>query len=268
MLGRTTGILNNHPNRLEATNYQGIDAYIVTGEQYTDNMAAGCCIPNGIVFDAGPFDRRAFEGYYAVRVFFDTTEELDPYEWVGTLEIYEDGVLKVWNTGDHIDGKIKLIYADQTRTLGSRIVLWFDPNKSYRIIVKTSPVVNNYGFNLDYLQLTQIHHANPLESWINSSEIIGGELWVNDGNKDSITGSGSATATKTIYPTYPFKEIYQVGITPVHSSGQYKARVTSIDGGNSFTALFKRDDNANWSETVNFRWWCKGLIEMPMIRLL
>ena len=264
----TNGILVNHPNRLESSNYEGSDGFIVYGDQYTDNIAVGCNIPNGVVFDTGILDKKTFEGYYNVRVFFDATNPNDKGIIPGlVLEIYEDEELKVWNTGDSVDGSINLDLAGTSQKLGARIVMWFDPNKTYRIVLRTPLSLAYDSINVDYVQLTQIHHANPLMSWINGSEIVGGDLWMIDTNSDSVTGSGTTAATKTVNFAYNFKEVYMANAICTNAS-TLNVSLSGNPTANGATFSFKHIDGSNWTSTINFKWWVLGTVELPMIRPL
>lgn len=266
MESNTNGVLNNHPNRIESTSNRGLTTFSVYDSKYTDDEAVGSSIPNNILFDK-TFNKQDIEGYYAIRVFYDTTPVQDVYTPVLIMDIYEDGVLKEWTTGDQINGEIVLDYFDQTITLGSRVTLWFNPSIEYRIVLRTHPSLSNCTVNLDYLQFTQIHHANPLMSWVNASEITGGDLWMFDAGNDVITGTGAVYAQSTIYPNYPFKQIIYVDVSAESTTGKYNATPYNV-GTSSFNYAVRDVDGANWSTGVNIRWKCMGLLELPAIRPL
>jgi hypothetical protein len=268
-----TGILQNQQGRIDACAPIARDAIPINGNQYTGGQAAGCCIPNGVVFDK-QFNKRDIEGYYAIRVFFDTDTVLDPYTHLLTLEIYEDGVLKIWDTGDSSDGQIILDYVDQTRTLGSRIVLWFDPNITYRILLRTTENVSGFTVNVDYIQLTQIHHANPLMSWVNASELVGGDLWMMDEVRDTVTGTGAATVKKVVGLNYKFKEIYYVGVT-FENTVMYNAALDNSaysginpENTNEVPLIIGSAGGTNFSGALLFRCFVVGSVELPMVRPL
>jgi hypothetical protein len=266
---RIGGVLSNHANTIDATKYSGTDSQVVSDFNYSDNSVVRCFVPSGIMFDK-TFSKRDLEGFYAVRVFYNSTKELDPFEVLLIMEIYEDGELITWTTGDQNNGQIQLYYSGETATLGMRVVLWFDPTKSYRIILRTTDDLDGtYGIDLDYLQFTQIHHANPLVNWINASETTGGDLIIIDMNTDSIQGTGAVYASTSILLQYEFKKIYYANAVAESTSGIYNINVSNVTA-NTFnvTARTTNDSSILSTTVIPIRWFAIGTIELPLLRPL
>jgi hypothetical protein len=271
----THGLFLNQANVVQAEDHRvPFDGELVYGTQYNNETAVGSSGPNKYLYDQSFTNKntsnRILTGFYSIRLFYDCDPKTTPeyMDWVLSLEIYEDGELKVWNTGDEVDGIIKIPYVDDTLNLGCRVILWFDPSKDYEIKVKTSPTLpGTYMVNLDYLQFTPLYHGHPLMSWVNSSEIIGGELWMIDSNTDTITGNGTSVATGSILTTYPFKQIMKADVTVESSTASYHATPYNI-GTNSFNYAVRNVTGANWSTTLTVRWNVMGLVDLPFIRPL
>lgn len=266
-----TGFLENHQNRVEATNKKGDDADLYPGAEYTDNMAVICSTPNGIVMDTGELPPRTLEGYYSIRALFDALDTIDPFVTLAYLDVYQDGELIIWDSGDpvnrYVDGQIHLDYMDQSRTLGSRIDTFFDPKSSYRLKVRTadpllSPII------LDYLEFTKIYHAHPIASWINSSELVGGDLWMFDAGSDTAVFNNVASVNKSITPNYPFKKIEYADCMPIDLGGDFNATLAAEPTGDNVTFSIRNVDGTPSTETLTFKWMILGTVELPIVRPL
>lgn len=267
-----SAILNNNQNRIEATQHIGKDSSLIYGEEYTDGKAVQCAIPHGILFDK-EFKKREIEGYYSIRVFWGVIGSMEPMSNALTIEVYEDGELLGFESMDCIDGEIKLAYMDQTESLGSRVTMWFDPKCAYRIRILTDGSITVPIF-LDYLQFTQLHHMNPLLSWVNASEVIGGFMVMDDYIMDAVTGDGTPSIQYSVLANYPFKEVLYINATFMDQPTMQVALDSSgyenlyPENTQEVPCLFGRGDGANWSGDVNFVLHIHGTVELPMVRPL
>lgn len=269
---KSTGLLVNYANKIDALRCPG-EGVRVAGDQYDGGFASGSSQPDTVIFDK-TFEQHDLEGYFAVRLFYDTNPITDYQTWVATLEVYENGVLKVWDSGNQDEGKIKLILVDQVQTLGCRVMLWFNPKKSYRIIVRTAPTISGFSVNLDYIQFTQVHHGNMFLNWINASETIGGDLQVVDHIWGTLSAPNPVTTLKTgLLASYPFKEMFNIiGTVDDHPELGVSVDTTAYEGnypsGVYVPIIVGRGDGASWSGTLTVRVTVVGTVELPMVRPL
>jgi hypothetical protein len=264
MIQTTTGLNQNISNNLELV--KGADSIIIENDAYTEGYAFASSTPNSELCRTPEYPAGTLRGFMDLRFFFTADTEIDPYTHVLTIHIVEDGIQKVWTTGNTINGELRLEYIDQTQTIGSRIKLWFDPQKKYQIIVKTAPVLDgSYNVILDYIRFELVKHDNPLMNWVNASETIGGDLWCIDAGVDSVTGNGSTSnQVVSITPTYPFKAVY---FASLNSFSHINSSQGTLSGGNvNFTIRDTRESAL--SGTIPVQWLIIGVAELPLVRPL
>lgn len=267
-----SALLNNNQNRVEATDFIGKDSVVISGDDYTDGRAVQCTIPGGVLFDK-EFKRREIEGFYSIRIFWGAIGTMEPMTNGMLMEIYEDGELLGFESMDCVDGEIKLAYMDQTQNLGSRVTLWFDPKCTYRIRLITDEFITVPIF-LDYLQFTQVHHMNPVLSWVNASEVIGGFMVMDDYVMDSVSGGGTSSVQYSVLANYPFREILYINATfmdqPTMQVALDSSKYENLfpESTQEVPCIFGRGDGANWSGDVTFVLHIHGTVELPMVRPL
>lgn len=264
MIQTTTGLNQNISNNLELV--KGADTIIIEDDAYTEGYAFASSTPNSELCRTPEYPAGTLRGFMDLRFFFTTDTVIDPFTHVLTVLIIEDGVTKIWVTGDTVNGELRLDYLDQTQTIGSRIKLWFDPQKKYQIIVKTAPgLEGDYNVILDYIRFELVKHDNPVMNYVNSSEVIGGDLWVMDVGSDSVTGNGStSTQNVTILPNYPFKDVL---FSSLNSSSHINSnRGELVDGDIVFVIRDVR--GTALSGDIPLKWFAVGVIELPIVRPL
>lgn len=267
----SSGISKGHTLVMEAEINKGETVQTVNGDGFSNGYAVVSYTPNEVIFQKS-FKKRELDGYYCLRDFHDVTDDSTisgTFTSIATLEIYEDGVLKVWTTGNSSDGKIPITYWDEYDIVrGERIYLWFDPSKSYEIKIRTAlDIDGTYGVILDYLQLEQIHSGNPIMNIVEYDGSTGINMSIEEVGITSMTGNNTSSVTGTIVPWIPFKSILYADVQVESNSGLYNANTYNFSG-LSFDFSIQRVDSMVISSatTLTIRYFCKGVADFPIVR--
>lgn len=269
-MNSTTGLSVNLSNTLTDELIKGADANVLSGENYTNHQAFSCSVPNAEIATSIVYPAGLFVGYYDIRVFYTTDTSIDPFTHILTLQVYEDGELIKYSGGNSVDGEIRLDYLDQTQTIGSRIKLWFNPNKTYKFILKTSPSMDgSFNVLVDYIRFEKVKHDAPFMAWINATENTGRDLWMIDTGTDIVTGTGAVTATKTTYCNYKFKTIENAWCRFTGAD----SLMDSLNGDpgtdtNQIGFKFRNVTGSGFTGNYVFKWTVIGTVELPLIRPL
>lgn len=266
MSNNTNGLLLNHHMTFDAIDYSTLEVDVISGD-YFDSEAVECISPDTNMFETDEYSAGILSGFYSIRVYLNGSGTYGAHDPLGELEVYKDGV-KVDYTGmgnANVDGELIVEYTGATAS-GSRFTLWFDPRSTYQLKVKSGELCSDEApVVLDYVKFDQIHHFNPLMSWINASEETGGNLWAFDVGSDTVTGDGDTGVYKSITTNYIFKEIYFANAIPITGSN---LNVSLGDTPTTDTVEFAFNKATDWSNTYTFLWFVVGSVELPMVRPL
>lgn len=240
---------------------------------YRNGIAIKCVTPNVEVFDTGYYPANTLGGIFDIDLYWLMNGSPDPFTPAGVLEVWKDDELVAWS-GDAVDGNIYLTYVG-TNTVGTSLILYFDPDSMYRFVLRSSEYVSNsYPLIFDYIKFTP-HSSNiPFMSRVNPTfnELTGSEIFMFDYGSGTISGPGVAgTSSYTVcYPDYAFKRLSFAGAQIMATF--INETVDVINTTPPYVKVFGRHNNESsvWSSGTSYvvYWWCVGVVEAPVIRPL
>jgi hypothetical protein len=244
---KTTGMLINHRNIIDAVPLRTGDVEIVRDLSYMNEEALICYQPNTEMMRV-TLPEQEFVGPYLMRV-----------AWAGygvrlnllNVQIFEDGT-SIYDSGD-ID------YLSSNENVGTKIIVNFFPTSTYDIVISTGSEPTYTGTLLDYIQLDPIPSNGPLSEGP-KSEYRRQEI--TQKGITSITGNGSATNSTTV--TFPIPFDYLWGVSATSASSIYVVGASQVSN-TTTTISLTHYNNSNWTGTVYVYWEAKGDIDTPMI---
>lgn len=145
------GLMANHRNIINASDYATADARIVQSSGYADDDYVKCVVPDKGMIEIGPLPDLSLVGPYKFYIHGYTgtsTDYLDVY-----LDVYEDDELVTWSTGNHTDGELVV------QTYTPEVWISFDPDKEYRLVIRTGDSTSDSNPTcIDYIHLQQLDY--------------------------------------------------------------------------------------------------------------
>lgn len=231
-----TSILKNTPNILDAGEYC-IGGTLIAGNEYNQGHAIKAFDPNMILMDTKEIKAGTFGGSYSIGFYYDSGSATVQGTPLMRIEIYEDGVLMEEDTTWYDVGlyqyEYDLNYVEHVHQYGLFINKTLDPNKSHRLIIKTSPELS-HDVILDYVIFEKIPSTGtidgkPVAAWTGGRNIgrsrdisTYGTQFTEEVIVAELKGSFSVGAGASYGWSYnaPFKTISGVYVTLLDGNGQ------------------------------------------------
>ena len=239
MSDSTTGLLINHRNVINASNYATGNVELVGKEDYMDSDAIQCSEPDMemVRIQFPPFE---LAGWSIIKIFYDSDSETRK----NLLNV------KIYANDDVLVGDINCLSSmSQHRTL---IAAEFYPQNSYEIVISTGPDLTTETVTLDYIQLDAVLDTSTLENCREGSFHPMAERGTVD-----ITGDGTSVKTENITFSTPFASPPQVFLQTESSYLNAGASGVTTDG----CIISMRHINATiWSSTETCHYYAIGNI--------
>lgn len=231
-----TSLLKNGPNILDAIEYK-VGGLMITGNQYNNGNAIQAFDPDITLMDTGELKAGVFGGSYSIGFYYDSTTTTTQGTPLMRFEMYEDGVLMEEDTTWYDVGlyqyEYDLNYVEHIHEYGLFINKTLDPNKSHRLIVKTSPDLAD-DVILDYIIFEKIPSTGtidgkPVAAWTGGRNIgrdrdistygtqFTEEVIVAEFKGSLLSGAGGSWGWSY---NAPFKTISGVYVTLIDGNGQ------------------------------------------------
>lgn len=155
------GILRNSANIFPAAKFASDNVSIVTGG-YFNGQAVRAFGPNSSMMDTREIPAGVLGGTYTIGFFYDSTTATENGTPLMRFELYENDVLMAEDTSAYVYGTVyqnDLNYLENIHNYGLFTNYNLDPNKSHRLVVKTSPLLSGDAI-LDYVIFEKVASNN------------------------------------------------------------------------------------------------------------
>lgn len=252
---RSTGLLVNNGNQLDATRYMSHNCNQKQVQEFTDGIGAviQCTSENQLILSIGPYTGRDLSKLMTF-VMVWTNNIPDGIDDHITIKHLVDGV-------EDTDDTMTITKTALSITHGDALPFYFDPGKTHTIEIYTTANAIGYNLSFDYVQFNTMNINQ-----VNSSTLSGTSNKPLVNTIDNVFASPAFNAQSEITVTIPFNTSFFD--SPAVSIQSYSSYFT-IDVVNISTEDITLDiytgDGANFTGTADMSIIVSGVVSVPNV---
>lgn len=240
----STGIPINNGMIYDSSHFKGDGAQTKPMDYYLNGKAAYSNNPGIILLDTKNIPASTLSGPTVLTIMWDSSSSTT-YDLL--VQIIKDGVF---------DNELLIMHEDIVNDFGTALIHTFDPKSEYRIKIQSTTSSEIY---LDYLKFTEVFTGSEIAATrrvISATEV----LEVGDRGTTTVTGTGAATADRTVYFNKIFAEPPTLTFTVYNHLFTPSIVSKSVD---RFVLRLVEVNLSTFSSSILVDWVAKGSVFPP-----